>query len=85
MITAISLIIGLAIKKVKTTLSGIPARKKPKNNGMEAVPMAVIVGVPLYSDEVGVIPLVEAMLLKGVAVGTTQISAIIFLASVVAY
>jgi hypothetical protein len=35
MITAISLIIGLAIKKVKTTLSGIPARKKPKNNGME--------------------------------------------------
>jgi uncharacterized membrane protein YraQ (UPF0718 family) len=33
--------------------------------------MAVIVGVPLYSDEVGVIPLVEAMLLKGVAVGTT--------------
>jgi uncharacterized membrane protein YraQ (UPF0718 family) len=34
-ITAISLIIGLAIKKVKTTLSGIPARKNPKNNGME--------------------------------------------------
>lgn len=36
-----------------------------------AVPMAVIAGVPLYSDEVGIIPLVEAMLLKGVAVGTT--------------
>ncbi len=36
-----------------------------------AVPMAVVAGVPLYSDEVGIIPLVEAMLLKGVAVGTT--------------
>ncbi|SFV67247.1 Transporter [hydrothermal vent metagenome] len=36
-----------------------------------AVPMAVFAGVPLYSDEVGIIPLVEAMLLKGVAVGTT--------------
>ncbi len=36
-----------------------------------AVPMAVAVGVPLYSDEVGIIPLVEAMLLKGVATGTT--------------
>jgi uncharacterized membrane protein YraQ (UPF0718 family) len=30
------LIIGLAIKKVKTTLSGMPARKKPKNNGIRA-------------------------------------------------
>ncbi len=36
-----------------------------------AVPMAVIAGVPLYSDEVGIIPLVEAMLGKGVALGTT--------------
>jgi len=36
-----------------------------------SVPMAVLAGVPLYSDEVGVIPLVEAMLLKGVAIGTT--------------
>ncbi|CAC9652343.1 permease [bacterium endosymbiont of Bathymodiolus sp. 5 South] len=41
------------------------------SDNLFAVPMAVIVGVPLYSDEVGVIPLVEAMLLKGVAVGTT--------------
>jgi uncharacterized membrane protein YraQ (UPF0718 family) len=36
-----------------------------------AVPMAVILGVPLYSNAVGVIPLAEAMLAKGVAVGTT--------------
>ena len=36
-----------------------------------AVPMAVIVGVPLYSNAVGVIPLAEAMLNKGVAIGTT--------------
>ncbi|MCK5917351.1 MAG: permease [Cocleimonas sp.] len=40
-------------------------------NNILAVPMAVILGVPLYSNAVGVIPLAEAMLLKGVAVGTT--------------
>jgi uncharacterized membrane protein YraQ (UPF0718 family) len=36
-----------------------------------AVPMAVILGIPLYSNAVGVIPLAEAMLTKGVAIGTT--------------
>ncbi len=36
-----------------------------------AVPMAVLVGVPLYSNATGVIPLAEAMLGKGVAIGTT--------------
>jgi hypothetical protein len=36
-----------------------------------AVPMAVILGIPLYSNAVGVIPLAEAMLAKGVALGTT--------------
>ncbi len=41
-----------------------------KNNFL-AVPMAVIFGVPLYSNAVGVIPLAEAMLIKGVAIGTT--------------
>ncbi|BAS68363.1 permease [Bathymodiolus septemdierum thioautotrophic gill symbiont] len=40
-------------------------------NSVLAVPMAVLIGVPLYSNAVGVIPLAEAMLLKGVAVGTT--------------
>jgi uncharacterized membrane protein YraQ (UPF0718 family) len=36
-----------------------------------AVPMAVVLGVPLYSNATGVIPVAEAMLGKGVAVGTT--------------
>lgn len=40
-------------------------------NSFLAVPMAVVLGVPLYSNAIGVIPLAEAMLLKGVAVGTT--------------
>jgi len=40
-------------------------------NNILAVPMAVVLGVPLYSNAVGVIPLAEAMLLKGVAIGTT--------------
>jgi uncharacterized membrane protein YraQ (UPF0718 family) len=40
-------------------------------NNILAVPMAVIIGVPLYSSAIGVIPLAEAMLLKGVAIGTT--------------
>ncbi len=41
------------------------------SNNFFAVPMAVLIGVPLYSNAVGVIPLAEAMLLKGVAIGTT--------------
>jgi uncharacterized membrane protein YraQ (UPF0718 family) len=36
-----------------------------------AVPAAVLLGVPLYANATGVIPLAEAMLFKGVAVGTT--------------
>ncbi|MBT3204662.1 MAG: permease [Gammaproteobacteria bacterium] len=36
-----------------------------------AVPGAVLVGIPLYSNATGVIPLAEAMLGKGVAIGTT--------------
>ena len=35
------------------------------------VPAAVLVGVPLYSNATGVIPVAEAMLGKGVALGTT--------------
>ncbi|MCV6638527.1 permease [Candidatus Albibeggiatoa sp. nov. NOAA] len=41
------------------------------NNSLFTVPLAVILGVPLYSNAVGVIPLAEAMLTKGVAIGTT--------------
>lgn len=36
-----------------------------------AVPAAVALGVPLYSNATGVIPVAEAMLGKGVAIGTT--------------
>ena len=36
-----------------------------------AVPGAVLLGVPLYANATGVIPLAEAMLFKGVAIGTT--------------
>jgi uncharacterized protein len=36
-----------------------------------AVPLAVLVGIPLYSNSAGVIPLVSALTEKGVAMGTT--------------
>jgi uncharacterized membrane protein YraQ (UPF0718 family) len=42
-----------------------------KTNNFFAVPMAVVIGTPLYSSAIGVIPLAEAMLFKGVAIGTT--------------
>ena len=35
------------------------------------VPVAVVLGVPLYSNATGVIPIAEAMLAKGVPIGTT--------------
>jgi uncharacterized membrane protein YraQ (UPF0718 family) len=35
-----------------------------------AVPVAVLLGVPLYSNAAGVIPLVEALYAKGLALGT---------------
>ncbi len=36
-----------------------------------SVPSAVLLGIPLYSNATGVIPVAEAMLAKGVAIGTT--------------
>jgi len=42
-----------------------------KQHEFLAVPMAVVLGIPLYSNAIGVIPIAEAMLAKGVAVGTT--------------
>lgn len=36
-----------------------------------AVPFATLVGIPLYSNAAGVIPLVSALTEKGVAMGTT--------------
>ena len=40
-------------------------------NAWYTVPAAVLTGIPLYSNATGVIPVAEAMLTKGVAVGTT--------------
>jgi hypothetical protein len=36
-----------------------------------SVPLAVLIGVPLYSNAAGVIPIVQALLGKGAALGTT--------------
>jgi hypothetical protein len=36
-----------------------------------AVPLAVLIGIPLYSNAAGIIPLVSALTEKGVAMGTT--------------
>jgi uncharacterized membrane protein YraQ (UPF0718 family) len=41
------------------------------DGGLLDVPLAVLLGIPLYSNATGVIPVAEAMLDKGVAIGTT--------------
>ena len=35
-----------------------------------SVPLAVILGVPMYSNAAGIIPIVQALLEKGAALGT---------------
>jgi uncharacterized membrane protein YraQ (UPF0718 family) len=35
-----------------------------------AVPLAVLIGVPMYSNAAGIIPIVQALLHKGAALGT---------------
>lgn len=45
-----------------------------------AVPLAVVVGVPLYTNAAGVIPIVQALLAKGAALGTV----LAFMMSVIA-
>jgi len=45
-----------------------------------AVPASVVLGVPLYTNAAGVIPIVQALLTKGVALGT----ALAFMMSVIA-
>lgn len=52
----------------------VPGQWVSDNLGGDAwytVPAAVLMGIPLYSNATGVIPVAEAMLTKGVAVGTT--------------
>lgn len=38
-----------------------------------AVPFAVIVGIPLYADATGIIPIAQVLIEKGAAVGTTLV------------
>jgi uncharacterized membrane protein YraQ (UPF0718 family) len=45
-----------------------------------AVPLAVIIGVPMYANAAGIIPVVQALLVKGAALGT----ALAFMMSVIA-
>jgi uncharacterized membrane protein YraQ (UPF0718 family) len=45
-----------------------------------AVPLAVILGVPMYSNAAGMIPIVQALIGKGAALGT----ALAFMMSVIA-
>jgi uncharacterized membrane protein YraQ (UPF0718 family) len=35
-----------------------------------SVPLAVVLGIPMYSNAAGIIPVVQALLEKGVALGT---------------
>ena len=44
------------------------------------VPLAVLVGVPMYTNAAGVIPIVQALLAKGAALGTV----LAFMMSVIA-
>jgi hypothetical protein len=45
-----------------------------------SVPLAVVLGVPMYSNAAGIIPVVEALLGKGAALGST----LAFMMSVIA-
>ena len=44
------------------------------------MPVAVLIGVPMYSNAAGIIPIVEALLAKGAALGTV----LAFMMSVIA-
>ena len=35
-----------------------------------SVPLAVIIGIPMYSNAAGIVPIVQALLEKGAALGT---------------
>jgi len=50
------------------------------NGAWWSVPAAVVIGVPMYTNAAGVIPIVEALLGKGAALGTT----LAFMMSVIA-
>ena len=45
-----------------------------------SVPLAVVIGVPMYTNAAGIIPIVQALLAKGAALGTV----LAFMMSVIA-
>ena len=45
-----------------------------------SVPASVVMGVPMYTNAAGIIPVVEALIVKGAALGTT----LAFMMSVIA-
>jgi len=45
-----------------------------------SVPMSVLIGIPMYSNAAGIVPIVEALLGKGAALGTV----LAFMMSVIA-
>ena len=65
------IIIGLAIGAIihgyvpENLLAGIMGKK-----AWWSVPLAVVIGVPMYSNAAGIIPIVEALLEKGASLGT---------------
>jgi hypothetical protein len=61
----------------------VPADLMARIMGADAwwsVPAAVLLGIPMYSNAAGIIPIVEALLGKGAALGTT----LAFMMSVIA-
>lgn len=67
----IGLIIGAAIHGY------VPAEFLAKYLGKSnifAVPVAAIIGAPIYASHVGVIPIVQALLLKGIPIGTALVA-----------
>ncbi len=41
-----------------------------KSGGLLAVPLATLIGIPLYSNSVGILPVIQALISKGVPIGT---------------
>lgn len=75
------IIVGIAVGAV---IHGyVPAELMTRIMGADAwwsVPAAVILGIPMYTNAAGIIPIVEALLGKGAALGTT----LAFMMSVIA-
>ena len=61
----------------RTRASGVLSCKWSRRR---SVPLAVLLGVPMYSNAAGIIPIVQALLAKGAALGTV----LAFMMSVIA-